>query len=105
MTGPTSSSSELTNEISQKGTGRNVSVSLKEKKRMRHKNLEYIFYLFILLLFILLFYIFILLLFYIMYIYIIYLFYIYIYIHADSIDCAKNALLLQSLIFLGTPLP
>lgn len=67
MTGPTSSSSELTNEISQKGTGRNVSVSLKEKKRMRHKNLEYIFYLFILLLF------------YIMYIYIIYLYYIYIY--------------------------
>lgn len=103
MTGPTSSSSELTNEISQKGTGRNVSVSLKEKKRMRHKNLEYIFYLFILLLFILLFYIFILLLFYIMYIFFIYLYYIY--IHADSIDCAKNALLLQSLIFLGTPLP
>lgn len=103
MTGLTSSSSELTNEISQKGTGRNVSVSLKEKKRMRHKNLEYIFYLFILLLFILLFYIFILLLFYIMYIYFIYLYYIY--IHADSIDCAKNALLLQSLIFLGTPLP
>lgn len=103
MTGPTSSSSELTNEISQKGTGRNVSVSLKEKKRMRHKNLEYIFYLFILLLFILLFYIFILLLFYIMYIYFIYLYYIY--IHADSLDCAKNALLLQSLIFLGTPLP
>lgn len=101
MTGPTSSSSELTNEISQKGTGRNVSVSLKEKKRMRHKNLEYIFYLFILLLFILLFYIFILLLFYIMYIYFIYI----IYIHADSLDCAKNALLLQSLIFLGTPLP
>lgn len=92
MTGPTSSSSELTNEISQKGTGRNVSVSLKEKKRMRHKNLEYIFYLFILLL-----------LFYIMYIFFIYLYYIY--IHADSIDCAKNALLLQSLIFLGTPLP
>ena len=91
MTGPTSSSSELTNEISQKGTGRNVSVSLKEKKRMRHKNLEYIFYLFILLLF------------YIMYIYFIYLYYIY--IHADSLDCAKNALLLQSLIFLGTPLP
>lgn len=91
MTGPTSSSSELTNEISQKGTGRNVSVSLKEKKRMRHKNLEYIFYLFILLLF------------YIMYIFFIYLYYIY--IHADSIDCAKNALLLQSLIFLGTPLP
>lgn len=103
MTGLTSSSSELTNEISQKGTGRNVSVSLKEKKRMRHKNLEYIFYLFILLLFILLFYMFILLLFYIMYIYFIYLYYIY--IHADSIDCAKNALLLQSLIFLGTPLP
>lgn len=92
MTGLTSSSSELTNEISQKGTGRNVSVSLKEKKRMRHKNLEYIFYLFILLL-----------LFYIMYIFFIYLYYIY--IHADSIDCAKNALLLQSLIFLGTPLP
>lgn len=92
MTGPTSSSGELTNEISQKGTGRNVSVSLKEKKRMRHKNLEYIFYLFILLL-----------LFYIMYIFFIYLYYIY--IHADSIDCAKNALLLQSLIFLGTPLP
>lgn len=91
MTGLTSSSSELTNEISQKGTGRNVSVSLKEKKRMRHKNLEYIFYLFILLLF------------YIMYIFFIYLYYIY--IHADSIDCAKNALLLQSLIFLGTPLP
>lgn len=46
---------------------------------------------------------FILLLFYMMYIYFIYLYYIY--IHADSIDCAKNALLLQSLIFLGTPLP